>query len=62
MHPSVFYRWQKDFFKKGYLVFQNHKDSRTTKLEKKVIELEEKLAKKNEVLSELMEEHINFKK
>jgi transposase len=32
------------------------------RLEKKVAELEEKLARKNEVLSELMEEHVALKK
>jgi len=47
---------------KGYLAFQKNTDFRTTKLERKVAELEEKLARKNEVLSELMEEHVNLKK
>jgi hypothetical protein len=32
------------------------------RLEKKVAQLEGKLSKKNEVLSELMEEHVNLKK
>lgn len=49
-------------FEKGYLAFQKNTDFRTTKLERKVAELEEKLARKNEVLSELMEEHVNLKK
>jgi len=61
-HPSLFYRWQKMFFEKGYLVFQKNTDSGTTKLEKKVSALENKLVKKNEVLSELMEEHVALKK
>jgi len=49
-------------FEKGYLAFQKNTDFGTTKLERKVAELEEKLARKNEVLSELMEEHVNLKK
>jgi transposase-like protein len=61
-HPSLFYRWQKMFFEKGYLAFQTNTDSGTTKLEKKVSALENKLVKKNEVLSELMEEHVALKK
>ena len=62
LHPSVFYRWQREFFEKGHLIFQQSKDSGTNKLEKKVSKLEQKLTQKNEVLSELMEEHIKLKK
>ena len=62
LHPTVFYRWQKQFFENGVLAFQNQKDSKFSKLERKVNALEEKLGKKNEVLSELMEEHIALKK
>jgi len=62
LHPTVFYRWQKEFFEKSAGVFENHRDIRSVRLEKKVTELEEKLARKNEVLSELMEEHVALKK
>jgi transposase len=62
LHPTVFYRWQKEFFEKSAGVFDNHRDSSATRLERKVAELEEKLARKNEVLSELMEEHVALKK
>lgn len=62
LNPTVFYRWQKQFFEKGFLAFQNGKDANTSKLEKKVDSLEDKLTKKNEVLSELMEEHVALKK
>ena len=62
LHPTVFYRWQKEFFEKSVGVFDNHRDSASVRLERKVAELEEKLAKKNEVLSELMEEHVALKK
>ena len=62
LHPSLFYRWQRAFFEMGHLVFQQSKDSGTSKLEKKVSKLEQKLTQKNEVLSELMEEHIKLKK
>jgi transposase-like protein len=62
LHPTVFYRWQKQFFENGFLAFQNQKDSKTSKLERQVNTLEQKLGKKNEVLSELMEEHVALKK
>lgn len=62
LHPTVFYRWQKEFFEKGASAFNGSQDPRSAKLEKKVTELEEKLSRKHEVLSELMEEHIALKK
>ena len=62
LNPTVFYRWQKQFFEKGFLAFQNGKDVNTSKLEKKVDCLENKLTTKNEVLSELMEAHAALKK
>lgn len=62
LHPTVFYRWQKEFFEKGSSAFNGVQDPRSAKLEKKVSELEEKLSRKHEVLSELMEEHIALKK
>ena len=62
LHPTVFYRWQKEFFENGARAFEKKKDSRTARLEKKISRLESKLGKKNEVLSELMEEHVNLKK
>ena len=58
----MFYRWQKAFFEKGHLAFQHDKDAGAIKLEKKVSKLEQKLTQKNEVLSELMEEHLKLKK
>ena len=27
LHPTVFYRWQKEFFEKSAGVFDNHRDS-----------------------------------
>lgn len=61
-HPTLFYRWQKEFFENAASAFQGKNDKQSNKLEKKVQALEEKLGKKNEVLAELMEEHIALKK
>ena len=60
--PVIFYRWQKHFFEKGFLAFQKDNDKQKAKLEKKIIWLEKKINQKNEVLSELMEEHVALKK
>ena len=62
LHPTVFYRWQKAFFENGASAFEKRKDNAKIRLEKKVNALEQKLTKKNEVLSELMEEHVALKK
>ena len=62
LHPTVFYRWQKEFFENAASAFTKDKDKVTKHLENKIKELEDKLIKKNEVLSELMEEHIALKK
>lgn len=62
INPVVFYRWQKQFFEKGHLAFQNGRDKHSAQLEKKISRLEQKLTQKNEVLSELMEEHVVLKK
>jgi len=63
--PTVFYRWQKEFFEHGAAAFEKkskrrkqHESQQSRKLES----LEAKLATKNEVLSELMEEHVKLKK
>jgi transposase len=62
LQPTVFYRWQKQFFEDGALVFQRQSKRKTNGYEQKVTALEQKLTKKNEVLAELMEEHIALKK
>jgi len=62
LQPTVFYRWQKEFFENGETAFEKN-NSRQKKVEQKRIEqLEAKLQVKNEVLSELMEEHVQLKK
>lgn len=66
IQPSQFYRWQAQLFAEGAAVFQRKHGSgeRKQRIEalEKIAGLENKLQKKNEVLSELMEEHVNLKK
>ncbi|MBI4548445.1 MAG: transposase [Ignavibacteriae bacterium] len=59
--PAVFYRWQKEFFEKGGSVFQSSLSSNQGS-EKRIVVLETKLVQKNEVLAELMAEHLKLKK
>jgi transposase len=63
--PSQVYRWQKEFFDQGAGVFQRSNgsdDKRVRQLAAKAEALEAKLRRKDEVLSELMEEHLRTKK
>jgi transposase-like protein len=62
LHPTVFYRWQKEFFENGAAAFDKPKSLQEKKKEKRIQALEKKLQTKNEVLSELMEEHVKLKK
>jgi len=62
LRPTVFYRWQKQFFEQGAEAFRGPNDSQTTSLKQQVAQLEEKLAKKDEVLGEVMEEYVALKK
>ncbi len=61
LRPTVFYRWQKQFFEQGTRTFEVGKNQDRSHV-KKILALEQKLQIKNEVLSELMEEHIRLKK
>jgi transposase-like protein len=66
LQPTVFYRWLKEWFEHGSVVFESRakvsgkkqKDNQ----EQRIAKLEEKLRTKNEVMAELMEEHVILKK
>ena len=62
---NLFYLWQKQFFDNGTAAFENtdkRRKSEEDAKDRKIAALEEKLQRKNEVLSELMEEHAQLKK
>ena len=65
LQPTVFYRWQKDFFENGAAAFDASKGRNGRQEDaaaRRITALEEKLRRKDEVLSELMEEHVALKK
>jgi transposase len=65
LHPTVFYRWQKEFFDNGAAAFENTGKRRKFVPEAKdrqIAALEEKLQQKNEVLAEVMQEYVGLKK
>jgi transposase len=64
--PSHFYLWQKEFFDNGQVAFERsngrHAKRADSAKDQKIAALEAKLRRKDEVLAELMEEHVALKK
>ena len=62
---TLFYLWQKQLFENGAAAFDNTGRRRKAGQDAKdrtIAALQEKRQRKNEVLSELMEEHVQLKK
>ena len=63
LQPTVLYRWLKEFFDNGAAAFAAKSGKGRIREELSRIEaLEKKLRRKDEVLVELMEEHVALKK
>ena len=62
IQPSLFYQWQKQFFENGAAAFQGSARARHDQSQDRIAALQAKLRKKDEVLGELMEEHVALKK
>ena len=62
LQPTVFYRWQKEFFENAAAAFEPRRRRAGDGKDRRIALLEQKLQRKNEVLSELMEEQIKLKK
>lgn len=69
LQPKLFYDWQKQFFEQGAAAFSRQASSMKAAEATEVLQLkerlqwtEDKLQRKHEVLSELMEEHVKLKK
>jgi transposase len=62
--PNQFYQWQKQLFENGDAAFVNDRGSKRVQdsKDRKIAQLEDKLGKKNEVLAELLEAHVQLKK
>lgn len=65
LQPTVFYQWQKKLFEDGTAVFdaprgrpKRQQDAQARRIEA----LEAKLKQKNDVMAELLQEHIQLKK
>ncbi len=66
LQPTVFYRWQKDLFENGAAALERNSGRREARARdagaRRIEALGAKLARKDEVLAELMEEHLALKK
>ncbi len=62
LQPTVFYRWQKEFFENGAAAFQKKTHARSRAEQERIEYLEKKILTKDEVLAELMAEHVALKK
>ena len=62
LQPTVFYRWQKGFFENGASAFEQKRPSNNSAEQERIAYLERKIQTKDEVLAELMAEHVAIKK
>lgn len=62
LQPTVFYRWQKEFFENGAAAFQASSHGPRQPEQERIARLEKKIQTKDEVLAELMAEHMALKK
>jgi transposase-like protein len=62
LHPTVFYRWQKEFFENGAAAFEPKARPNHSADQERIAYLEKKIQTKDEVLAELMAEHVTLKK
>ncbi|MBM4040273.1 MAG: transposase [Planctomycetes bacterium] len=62
LNPTLFYRWQKEFFENGARAFEHDNGSEVRRLQDQNEALTTKLAHKDEVIAEIMESHVALKK
>lgn len=67
VHPNQYYNWQKQFFENGAAAFARQPNKANVKRSqnadnRKIEQLEKKLQDRNEVVAELLQEHVQLKK
>src|SRR5580700_7983221 len=62
LQPTVFYRCQKEFFENGAAAFEQKARPHHSADQERIAYLEKKIQTKDEVLAELMAEHVAVKK
>jgi len=67
IHATQYYNWQKQLFENAAQAFERRPNQANQRrqeaaAERKIAELQAKLQRKNEVVAELLEEHVQLKK
>ena len=62
LNPTVYYRWQKEFFEGGAAAFAKESRGEVKRMKQQLAAVHEQLTRKNEVLAEVMEEYVRCKK
>ncbi len=64
VNVNLFYRWQKQFFENGALALERKTSSvrQRDPQQRKIQHLEKQVQDKNEVIAELLQEHVQLKK
>jgi transposase-like protein len=62
LQPTVFYRWQKEMIENLASLFERRGASETKALRNQVETLKEKLARKDAIIAEVMEDYVEAKK
>jgi transposase len=64
LYPNQFYGWLKEFFENGHRAFDTDRKTKAFEgvAQRKIEQLEAKIQRKDNVLAELMEEHVQLKK
>lgn len=62
LNPNLYYRWQKEFFEGGAAAFAKESNRQVAALKKQLAVAQDQLSRKNEVLAEVTEEYVRFKK
>jgi transposase-like protein len=60
--PSLFHRWQEQLFGNAALALEGNRRAERDQDQQRIEKLEQKIRQKDEVLAELMAEHISLKK
>ena len=67
IHATQYYLWQKQLFENGAAIFERRPNQANLRRQEsaavqKIAQLEAQLVKKNEVVAELLQEHVQLKK
>jgi transposase-like protein len=62
IQPTLFYQWQRQFFENGTAAFERKPAKKKDRAEQKILTLEAKVREKNDVIAEILADHVKLKK